>query len=99
MSVTLETPRGVPTAHSGVGDLSTGRPVPRNAYVRIGSTTKTFVPTVLLQLVGHASIAAHAHPHPRQPALPARPARPRLPAVRARQCHGRHHNRLSALQR
>ncbi|WP_442805357.1 serine hydrolase [Streptomyces sp. GMR22] len=79
MSVTLETPRGVRTARSGVGDLSTGRPVPRNAYVRIGSTTKTFVATVLLQLVGRASIAAHAHAHPRQPALPGgrRPRRPR----------------------
>jgi D-alanyl-D-alanine carboxypeptidase len=39
------------TARSGVADLRTGRPVPRHGYFRIGSTTKTFVATVVLQLV------------------------------------------------
>ncbi|MFG2722573.1 serine hydrolase domain-containing protein [Streptomyces sp. NPDC048416] len=57
VSVTLETPRGVRTARSGVGDLGTGQPVPRNEYVRIGSTTKTFVATVLLQLVGEGRLS------------------------------------------
>ncbi len=35
---------------SGVGDLRTGEPVPVNGRFRIGSITKTFVATVLLQL-------------------------------------------------
>ncbi|WP_327575748.1 serine hydrolase domain-containing protein [Streptomyces sp. NBC_00145] len=56
VSVRLETPRGVRTARSGVGDLSTTEPVPQNGYVRIGSTTKTFVATVLLQLVGEGRL-------------------------------------------
>ncbi|QHC23131.1 serine hydrolase domain-containing protein [Streptomyces sp. GS7] len=57
VSVRLETPRGVRTARSGTGDLGTGRPVPRNGYVRIGSTTKTFVATVLLQLAGEGRLS------------------------------------------
>ncbi|MGW3495938.1 serine hydrolase domain-containing protein [Streptomyces sp. NPDC001020] len=57
LSVVLETPRGVRTARSGVGDLSTGKPVPQNEYVRIGSTTKTFVATVLLQLAGEGRLS------------------------------------------
>ncbi len=35
---------------SGVGDLRTGEPVPVNGRFRVGSITKTFVATVLLQL-------------------------------------------------
>ncbi|WP_349306530.1 serine hydrolase domain-containing protein [Streptomyces malaysiensis] len=57
VSATVETPRGVRTARSGVGDLSTVRPVPRNGYMRIGSTTKTFVATVLLQLAGEGRLS------------------------------------------
>ncbi|MFI1993862.1 serine hydrolase domain-containing protein [Actinoplanes sp. NPDC020271] len=38
-----------PTA--GVGDVATGRPVPADGQVRIGSNTKTFVAVVVLQLV------------------------------------------------
>ncbi|MFK0053665.1 serine hydrolase domain-containing protein [Streptomyces sp. NPDC091025] len=57
VSVTLETPRGLRTARSGVADLSTGRSVPRNEFVRIGSTTKTFVATVLLQLAGEGRLS------------------------------------------
>ncbi|WP_173860936.1 serine hydrolase domain-containing protein [Streptomyces sp. SAT1] len=57
VSVRLETPRGTTTARSGVGDLRTGRPVPPDGYVRIGSTTKTFVATVLLQLVGEGRVS------------------------------------------
>ncbi|MBT2507746.1 beta-lactamase family protein [Streptomyces sp. ISL-98] len=57
VSVRLETPHGVRTVRSGVGDLSTGSPVPKDGYVRIGSTTKTFVATVLLQLVGEGRLS------------------------------------------
>lgn len=48
------------TVRSGVGDVRTGRPVPRHAMVRIGSTTKAFVATVVLQLVGEGRIALDA---------------------------------------
>ncbi|TGB14277.1 class A beta-lactamase-related serine hydrolase [Streptomyces palmae] len=57
VSVTLATPQGVRTARSGVGDLRTGAPVPRQEYVRIGSATKTFVATVLLQLAGEGRLS------------------------------------------
>ncbi|MDH6697102.1 serine hydrolase domain-containing protein [Streptomyces griseoviridis] len=56
VAVRLETPRGTVTARSGVGDLITGRPVPLHGYLRLGSTTKTFVATVMLQLVGERRI-------------------------------------------
>ncbi len=36
---------------AGVGDIATGRPVPADGQVRIGSNTKTFVAVVMLQLV------------------------------------------------
>ena len=52
VAVRLDTPRGTVTARSGVRDLVTRRPVPEGGYLRLGSTTKTFVATVLLQLVG-----------------------------------------------
>ncbi|GEK01351.1 hypothetical protein TNCT1_36270 [Streptomyces sp. 1-11] len=57
VSVTLETPHGVRTVRSGVGDLSTGQPVAADGYVRIGSATKTFVAVVLLQLVGEGRLS------------------------------------------
>ncbi|MFI0446917.1 serine hydrolase domain-containing protein [Actinomadura sp. 6N118] len=44
-------------ATSGVGDRRTGRPVPPNGYFRIGSSTKTFVATVVLQLVGEGRLS------------------------------------------
>ncbi len=37
---------------SGVGNVATGQPVPPNGRFRIGSTNKTFVATVVLQLAG-----------------------------------------------
>ncbi|MFF4879404.1 serine hydrolase domain-containing protein [Micromonospora sp. NPDC000668] len=46
----------VTVARSGVADLDTGTPMPVNGYFRIGSTTKTFVSVVLLQLVGEDRI-------------------------------------------
>ncbi|MFI9495202.1 serine hydrolase domain-containing protein [Streptomyces halstedii] len=57
VSARLDTSRAVRTVRSGVGDLRTGRPVPRDGYVRIGSTTKTFVATVLLQLTGEKRLS------------------------------------------
>jgi D-alanyl-D-alanine carboxypeptidase len=41
---------------SGVGDLRTGAPVPRRSRFRIGSVTKTFVATVVLQLAGEHKV-------------------------------------------
>ncbi|MFF5106069.1 serine hydrolase domain-containing protein [Streptomyces sp. NPDC000134] len=57
VAVRLETPRGATTARSGVGDLVTDRPVSNDGYLRLGSTTKTFVATVVLQLVGEKRIS------------------------------------------
>ncbi|MDT6969481.1 serine hydrolase domain-containing protein [Streptomyces thermocarboxydus] len=56
VAVRLDTPRGTVTARSGVRDLVTRRPVPEGGYLRLGSTTKTFVSTVLLQLVGERRV-------------------------------------------
>ena len=42
---------------AGVGDLTTGRPVPPDGQVRIGSNTKTFTASVVLQLVAEGEIA------------------------------------------
>jgi D-alanyl-D-alanine carboxypeptidase len=42
---------------SGVAELDSTRPVPVNGRFRIGSTTKTFVATVVLQLVGERRVA------------------------------------------
>ena len=44
-------------ARSGVADLATGRPPAYGSYVRLGSTTKTYVATVVLQLVGEGRIS------------------------------------------
>lgn len=41
----------------GVRDTATGRPMARNLYMRIGSETKTFTITALLQLVGEGKIS------------------------------------------
>ncbi|MGV9453067.1 serine hydrolase domain-containing protein [Streptomyces sp. NPDC003635] len=57
VAVRLETRRGTVTARAGVGDLVTGRPVPTDGYLRLGSTTKTFVATVVLQLAGENRIS------------------------------------------
>jgi CubicO group peptidase (beta-lactamase class C family) len=45
------------TATSGVSDLETGGPVSPDGYFRIGSTTKTLVATVVLELVADAQLA------------------------------------------
>ncbi|WP_433206314.1 serine hydrolase domain-containing protein [Nocardia sp. CA-107356] len=41
---------------AGVGDLATGQPFSDDARIRIASNTKTFVATVVLQLVGEGKI-------------------------------------------
>ncbi|RKT86495.1 D-alanyl-D-alanine carboxypeptidase [Saccharopolyspora antimicrobica] len=45
---------------AGVGDVATGQPVPVNGQVRIASNTKTFVATVVLQLVGEGKVELDA---------------------------------------
>ncbi|MFP8959565.1 serine hydrolase domain-containing protein [Streptomyces nanhaiensis] len=57
VSVRLDAHGGVRTARSGVGDPRTGRPVPANGYLRIGSATKTFTATVVLQLAGEGRLS------------------------------------------
>ncbi|GAA2631200.1 serine hydrolase domain-containing protein [Actinomadura fulvescens] len=54
------TERSAVTVRSGAGDLRTGRAVPVNGRVRIGSTTKAFVATVVLQLVGEGDVVLDA---------------------------------------
>jgi D-alanyl-D-alanine carboxypeptidase len=57
VAVRLETPSGAVTVRSGVRDLITRRPVPENGHLRLGSTTKTFVATVIMQMVGEKRIS------------------------------------------
>lgn len=45
------------TSTSGVADLAKRRPAPANGRFRIGSVTKTFVSTVVLQLVGEGRLS------------------------------------------
>ncbi|MFB4299742.1 serine hydrolase domain-containing protein [Actinomadura sp. NTSP31] len=45
---------------SGVGDIRSGAPVPRDSSFRIGSVTKIFVATTVLQLVGEHRVALDA---------------------------------------
>lgn len=51
------TPQGRFTARAGVADLRTGRPVPPGAHFRAASITKTYVATVVLQLVGEGRLS------------------------------------------
>jgi D-alanyl-D-alanine carboxypeptidase len=44
-------------ARAGVANVDTGAPVPYGTEFRIGSTTKTFVATVVLQLVGERRLS------------------------------------------
>lgn len=44
------------TARSGKAELDSNRPVPENGRFRVGSITKTFVSTVLLQLAGEGRV-------------------------------------------
>ncbi|MGW5110394.1 serine hydrolase domain-containing protein [Nocardia sp. NPDC004123] len=44
------------SATSGVGDVATGATFPQGAHVRVGSNTKTFVATVMMQLVEEGAV-------------------------------------------
>ncbi|WP_433664004.1 serine hydrolase domain-containing protein [Nocardia sp. CA-128927] len=48
------------TANAGAGNLEQGTPFPDNAQVRIASNTKTFVATVMLQLVAEGKVELDA---------------------------------------
>ncbi|MER6144900.1 serine hydrolase domain-containing protein [Streptomyces sparsogenes] len=45
------------TARAGTAERGTGRPMPQNGRFRIGSATKTFTATVVLQLVGEGRMS------------------------------------------
>ena len=49
--------RGVVQAASGVADLRTGRPMRVGLHYRVGSVTKSFVATVVLQLVAEGRLS------------------------------------------
>ncbi|MFI6907777.1 serine hydrolase domain-containing protein [Nonomuraea sp. NPDC050394] len=51
------TPSGRQRARAGAGDLAAGSPVPFDARFRVGSVTKSFVATVVLQLAGEGRLA------------------------------------------
>lgn len=54
----VQTADGRTTARAGRADLSAPRrPVPRDAYYRLGSDTKTFTAVLLLQLAGEGRLA------------------------------------------
>jgi D-alanyl-D-alanine carboxypeptidase len=55
--VGLDSKDGDVKVRSGVGNRTTGTPVPWEAKFRIGSFTKTFVATTLLQLVGEGKLS------------------------------------------
>jgi D-alanyl-D-alanine carboxypeptidase len=50
----------VTETRSGVGDVATGKPYPHDAVFRAGSITKTFVATVVLQLVAEGKVELDA---------------------------------------
>ncbi|GAD84688.1 beta-lactamase family protein [Nocardia asteroides NBRC 15531] len=56
----ITTPAGEQTVTAGVGDVAAGTPIPDGAFVRIGSNTKTFVATVILQLVAEGKVELDA---------------------------------------
>lgn len=53
----VDTGPGHLLARSGVADLTTRDPVPWGGHFRIGSVTKTFTATVVLQLVGEGKLS------------------------------------------
>ncbi|MET8878581.1 serine hydrolase domain-containing protein [Nocardia sp. NPDC004604] len=53
-------PDGQHTVTAGAGDLATGAPYADRAHIRIGSVTKTFVATVVLQLVAEGTVELDA---------------------------------------
>ncbi|RKN46905.1 serine hydrolase domain-containing protein [Streptomyces hoynatensis] len=69
VAAVLDTPSGTQTAHSGTADLRTGAPVFPEAHYRAGSTTKTFIATVVLQLVGEGRLSLDDTVESRLPGL------------------------------
>lgn len=57
VSVRVDTPHGAVTARSGVGDVTTRRPVPEGEFLRLGSATKTYVAVVVLQLADEGRLS------------------------------------------
>ena len=53
----VSTPGRTAGARAGVADTSTGAPVPFDAEFRVGSATKSFIATVVLQLVGEGRLS------------------------------------------
>ncbi|WP_051179373.1 serine hydrolase domain-containing protein [Nocardia concava] len=53
-------PDGAHTLTAGAGDLATGAAYAEHAHFRIGSVTKTFVATVVMQLVGEGAVDLEA---------------------------------------
>ena len=58
--VRVTTPRGCWTGSSGTANLRTNAPVPANARFRIGSITKVFTATVVLQLAAEHRLSLDA---------------------------------------
>ncbi|GAB4582383.1 serine hydrolase domain-containing protein [Nocardia sp. IFM 10818] len=60
VQVVFDGPGGHRVVTKGAGDLATGAPIADDARVRIGSNTKTFVATVVLQLVAEGKVELDA---------------------------------------
>ncbi|MFC9994655.1 serine hydrolase domain-containing protein [Nocardia sp. NPDC127526] len=60
VQVVIDGPGGHRVVTKGAGDLATGAPIADDARVRIGSNTKTFVSTVVLQLVAEGKVELDA---------------------------------------
>ncbi|WP_405487765.1 serine hydrolase domain-containing protein [Nocardia sp. NBC_00511] len=58
--VTIDGPGGHHAFTAGAGDLATGAPIADDARVRIGSNTKPFVATVIMQLVAEGKVELEA---------------------------------------
>ncbi|WP_410640081.1 serine hydrolase domain-containing protein [Amycolatopsis sp. lyj-346] len=56
----LQDGRRTRVVRSGTGDITTGKPFPRNGSYRAGSVTKTFVAAVVLQLVAEGRVRLDA---------------------------------------
>ena len=55
--VLAEVDGGRLTARAGTARLGSGQPVPDDSYIRVGSATKAFVATVMLQLVAEGRVS------------------------------------------
>ena len=55
--VGVQTPRGTLVRTKGIADVESGTPVRASMYHRIGSVTKTFVGTLMMQLAGEGRLS------------------------------------------